>query len=456
MGTDPVTSTPGLTGIDVVTPADPGWDDARRAWNLVVDAHPEAVALPASADAAAAAVRAARRAGLRVAVQATGHGASPRGSLAGALLINTSRMRGVTIDPAARTARVEAGALWMDVVPPAAEHGLAALHGSAPDVGVVGYTLGGGVSWLSRRYGLAANSVTAVELVTAAGEAVRADADNEPDLFWALRGGGGSFGVVTALEFRLYPVDSVYAGWLVWPWEETGRVLTRWSEWVETVPDEVTSIGRILQLPPLPELPDAFRGRKLVAVEAAILAAEAEAARLLAPLRDLGPELDTFAQAPVTALSGLHMDPPEPVPGIGNGSLLDALPPEAVDALVGAAGPGSGSPLLSVEIRHMDGALGRAPAGAGALGRMAGRFGMYAVGVAMPPQAAPLVADEVARVNGVMSQWGSGRTFLNFADAPADTRSMFDPEDHRRLREIRARVDPEALLQANQPIPGGE
>ena len=306
-------------GLDVVTPADPGWDDARRAWNLAVNQRPAAVAMPRDAGEVAAAVAHARAAGLRVAVQGTGHGAGPRRDLQGALLINTSRMRGASVDPASRSARAEAGAQWRDVVPLAAEHGLAALQGSAPDVGVVGYTLGGGAGWLGRRYGLAANAVTAIELVTAAGEPVRADAETEPDLFWALRGGGGNFGVVTALEFRLYPVDSLNAGWLVWPWEETRRVLGRWSEWVETVPDEVSSVGRIMQLPDLPDLPEVVRGRRLVVVDAAILADEGEAARLLAPLRELGPELDTFAQVPATALSELHMDPPEPVPAAADG-----------------------------------------------------------------------------------------------------------------------------------------
>ncbi|MEZ0285718.1 MAG: FAD-binding oxidoreductase [Thermoleophilia bacterium] len=453
MSTDPATPPRGLAALDVLVPGSPGWDDARRAWNLTVDQRPDAVFMPGDAEEVAAAVRAAGAAGLRVAVQATGHGAGPRRNLEGTLLINTSRMRGASVDPASRTARVEAGAQWRDVGPLAAEHGLAALHGSAPDVGVVGYTLGGGVGWLSRRYGLAANSVTAIEVVTADGEAVRADADTEPDLFWALRGGGGNFGVVTALEFRLYPVESLNAGWLVWPWEEARRVLARWAEWTDTVPEEVTSVGRILQLPPLPDLPEAFRGRQLVVIDAAILADEDEAARLLAPLRELGPELDTFAQGPATALSELHMDPPEPVPAAAAGSVIDAFPPEAVDALVDVAGPGSGSPLITVELRHIGGALERAPAGAGALGRIDGRFLVFAAGIVMSPEAAPAVADAGARANAALSRWGAGRAFLNFADVPTDAETMFDPQAYRRLREIRSRVDPDGLLLANHPIP---
>ncbi len=436
-----------------MTPADPGWDEARRAWNLALDQRPEMVALPASADQVAAAVRHARDAGLRVAVQATGHGGGPRGPLDGTMLINTSRMRDVSVDGPGRSARAEAGALWMDVVPAAAEHGLAALHGSAPDVGVVGYTLGGGVSWLGRRHGLAANSVTALELVTPAGELVRADAETEPDLFWALRGGGGSFGVVTAIEFGLYPVESVNAGWLIWPWDEAREVLTRWAEWTGTAPDEVTSVGRLLQVPPLPELPDAVRGRQLVVVEAAILADEAEAGRLLAPLRELEPEIDTFAQMPPEGLETLHMDPPEPVPYVGNGSLTDDLPPEAVDALVAVAGPGSGSPLLSVEVRHVGGALGRVPDGAGALGRLDGDFLLFAIGMLMPPATAEALHAGVAGVVGAMAPWGRERSFLSFTEIATDTRGMFEPEAHRRLCEIRGRVDPDGLLVANHPIP---
>ena len=197
---------------EVRTPSDSDWDEARAAWNLSVDQRPEAVAFPRSAEEVAAVAAAARERGLRVTAQATGHGATPLGSLEGTVLIKTERMRGASVDAAAQVARVEAGAQWMDVVPLAAEHGLAGLSGSAPDVGVVGYTLGGGQGWLGRTYGLAANSVTAVDIVLADGRRVRADAENERDLFWAVRGGGGSFAIVTALEFRLYPVATLFAG----------------------------------------------------------------------------------------------------------------------------------------------------------------------------------------------------------------------------------------------------
>ena len=232
-------------------PGEAGYDQARQAWNLAVDQRPAVVVEAGSAADVAQAVRFARAHGIRIAPQGTGHGAGPLEPLDGAMLLRTTRMRTVRIDPAARTARAEAGATWPDVTIPAAQHGLAALAGSSTTVGVTGYTLGGGLGWLARRYGLAANSVTAAELVTPDGDLVRADADHEPDLFWAVRGGGG-IGVVTALEMRLYPVGELYAGSLFFPIARAAEVLHAWRAWTGTVPDEVTSQGRLVRLPPAP------------------------------------------------------------------------------------------------------------------------------------------------------------------------------------------------------------
>ena len=252
----------------ILMPGDPGWDDARRAWNLAVDQHPAAVALPESAHDVAAAVRFAREHGLRVAAQGTGHNARPLGSLDDTVLVKTARMRRVTIDPAARIARAEAGAVWHEVVEAAAEHGLAALAGSSPDVGVVGYTIGGGISWLGRAYGLAANNVEAIEVVTADGRLVRADACTEPDLFWALRGGGGSFGVVTAIELRLFPITEVYAGLLWWPAEAAAEVLQAWRDLTQSdPPEEFTSAAAVMRFPAIPDVPGHLRGRSFAIID---------------------------------------------------------------------------------------------------------------------------------------------------------------------------------------------
>src|SRR5262249_7622660 len=234
----------------ILMPGDPGWDDARRAWNLAVDQHPAAIALPESAHDVAAAIGFARERGLRVAAQGTGHNARPLGPLEDTVLVKTARMRLVTIDPVARIARAEAGAVWHEVIEAAAGHGLAALAGSSPDVGVAGYTIGGGVSWVGRSYGLAADNVGAVEVGTAAGGLARADAGTEPDVFGALRGGGGSFGVVTAIELRLFPITDVYAGQLWWPADAASQVLQAWRDLTQSdPPEEFTSAAGLIRFP---------------------------------------------------------------------------------------------------------------------------------------------------------------------------------------------------------------
>src|SRR3954468_5805632 len=311
---------------EVVSPADTAYDEARAAWNLAADQHPAAVVFPVNESDVAFAMAYAREAGLRVSVQGTGHNPMPLGAMTDSVLIRTHRMRQVDIDPTARRARVQAGAIWSDVAGPANAHGLAALVGSSPDVGVVGYSLGGGIGYLGRKHGIQTNSVTAIELVTADGEHVRTDASHDPDLFWALRGGGGNFGVVTALEFDLYPVSELYAGWLIWPWEDSQRVIERWVEWTRTAPDEVTSMARIMQLPPIPDVPEMLRGRQIVVVSAAYLGSKAEGDSLLAPLRELQPEINTFEEMAPTGLSYLHGDPETPVPAVSDQAIVDDLP----------------------------------------------------------------------------------------------------------------------------------
>jgi FAD binding domain-containing protein/berberine-like enzyme len=436
----------------LVLPHDPGWNEARLAWNLAVDQQPAAVALPESAADVAAVVRWARTRGLRIAPQGTGHAAAAMGSLAHTVLVKTERMRAVEIDPASRRARVEAGVLWAEVSQAAAEHGLAALAGSSPDVGVVGYTLGGGISWLARRHGLATNSVTAVELVNADGEIVRVDANNDPELFWALRGGGGAFGVVTALEFELYPIPEVYAGVLFFPIERGTEVLRAWRRWIEDVPEEVTSVGRFLQFPPIPDIPEPFRGGSFVVVEATYLGDEESAAELLQPLRELGPVMDTFATIPVERLSSLHMDPEHPVPGIGDGMLLADFPDEAIDAIVATAGSGSGSPLLSVEVRHLGGALGRARREHGALASIDAGFAMFAVGISMTAEMGAVMKAHVEVVHSALTPWDAGRDYLNFTERRERGDRLFGRMTHRRLQAVKAKVDPEDVFRSNHPI----
>jgi FAD/FMN-containing dehydrogenase len=447
---------PGLT-VPLLRPGDAGFDAARQAWNLLIDQRPDAVVRPGAAADVVAAVRYAASRGLRVAAQSTGHNAGPLGDLTGTLLVRTDRMRDIQVDPRTRTARVGAGVVWADVVNAAARHGLAALAGSGPDVGVAGYTLGGGISFLGRKHGLAANSVTAVELVTAAGELVRADADHEADLFWALRGGGGSFGVVTALEFRLFPLTRAYAGWLWYPADRAGEVLSAWADLTRgELPDELTTLGRYLNLPPVPEIPEPVRGQSFVVVEAYHVGERAEADRLLAPLRALGPVNDTITTVPVPALSHLHMDPEQPSAGVGDGLTLDDLPPSAVDAFVRAVGADAPLPLLSAEIIHLGGELRRSRPGNGALDRLDAGYLVHCVGMTPVPDAVLPTMAQVQSVKEALAPWAARQMYLNFADTEMYEAPMWPAETFTRLREIKAKADPANMIRANHPVPPAE
>jgi hypothetical protein len=408
---------------------------------------------PESPEDVIAAVHLADHVGLDIAAQGTGHNAAPLGPLEDTLLIRTDGMRAVEIDPAARTARVAAGVLWLEVVEAAARHGLAALAGSSPDVGVVGYTLGGGLSWLGRKFGLAANNVEAIELVAADGRWLRVDREREPDLFWALRGGGGNFGVVTAIEIRLFPISEVYAGLLWWPIERGAEVMHAWHQLTETgLPDELTTVGRYLQLPPLPEIPEPVRGKSFVVVEAIHVGDPAQAEELLRPLRALEPVNDTIATVPVQELSHLHMDPEQPVPGVADGSVLSHLDVRAIDQLDRVAGAQSGSPLLSVEVRHLGGELGRARPEHGAISSIEGEYVMFAVGVTPTAEATAAVSAHVEAVKEALVPWTAPHMYLNFAETSRDAQSFWTEQAYARLRRIKTRVDPHNRIRANHPI----
>jgi FAD/FMN-containing dehydrogenase len=447
-----VDSSPGAAlrdrfGDAVTTADDEGWDAARLAFNLLVDQQPTAVATPSTAAETAEIVTAARELGLRIAPQGSAHNAGPLGSLDDTLLLRFGRMAAVELDPDAPSARVEAGARWWDVVPAASELGLSALHGSSPEVNVVGYSLGGGIGWQARKHGLQASRVTAIELVTADGAERRVDADHEPDLFWALRGGGGNFGAVTAIEFELLPLRELYAGALFFDFERASEVLHAWRAWTESAPEEATSIGRLIQLPDLELIPEVVRGKSFSVVEVAFLGGEEEGRELLAPLRDLGPEMDTFARVPPAGLSELHMDPVDPVPYMSGHALVGDLPEEAIDELVAATGPGSGSPLLSIELRHGGGALGREAPGAGALAALPGSYMMFGVGAVMAPEMVPPLEATLGRLGEVFAPHDAGR-YSSFTEQPYDVAAMFSAPALERLRAVRSRYDPDGAFRA--------
>jgi FAD/FMN-containing dehydrogenase len=437
----------------VATPSDPDWDEARQAWNLAADQRPDAVAFVEGADDVATVVRFAADRGLKVAPQGTGHGALPLAPLEGTILIKTERMRGVEVDPGARTARIEAGVLSAELASAAGEHGLSFLPGSSPDTGVIGYTLGGGLGWLGRRYGFACNRVAGIELVTADGETRWVDADSEPDLFWALRGGGGSHAIVTTLHLDLVELGEVYAGLLVFPADLGAAGVRAYRDWAEDLPEEVTATMRLLRPPPVPDVPEPIRDRPLLVIGAGCIGGQADGERLMAPMRKLGePIMDTFAQVPASQLGRVAMDPEQPVPAVGHHRVIRELPDEAIDAFLGAAGPEAGSPLTVAELRHLGGALARADENAGALAKLDADFVMTGVGVAMTPEMGEASEHNLDTLHAAMEPWAGAGGYLNFADRPSDLDEILPADVCDRLREIKRRWDPDGTIMGNHEL----
>ena len=445
-----------LCGSIVHVPGDESYDVVRMPWNVAVDQRPAAVAIPTTAAEVAGVVRHSTALGLRVAPQSTGHAAAAlvQHDLEDAVLLRTSELRGVAVDPEGMVARVEGGALWQDVVEAAAAHGLAALHGSSPDVAVAGYSLGGGIGWYARKHGLAANSITAVELVTADGELVRADQRHHQELFWAVRGGGGSFGVVTALELRLFPIADVYAGMMIWDIEHAEKVVRHWASWSRTAPEEVTTALRVMRFPPMPELPDFLRGRELIVVDGVVLGNDHQGEAQVAGLRALEPEMDTFGRVPAAALTRLHMDPEGPTPSVGGSTCLDELTDAAVDAFLEAVGAGARTSLLFAELRQLGGALGRPAPDGGALSMVDASHVAFFVAIAATPEMAEQGLVDVARVKAALEPWSNGRSFLNLAEGPVEVATAYEEQAWQRLREVRAEVDPRGVFLANHAVPG--
>lgn len=434
----------------VAVPSEDDWDASRLTWNLVADAQPEAVAFVDGADDIAAVLRFAAANDLKVIGQGTGHGAPAVGDFAGTIVIKTERLRGVSVDADAGTARVEAGALSAELAEQTHAAGMCSLPGSSPDVGVIGYTLGGGCGWLGRRYGFACNRVLAIELVTAAGEQRRVDADNDPDLFWALRGGGGSFAIVTAIEVELVPHSEVFGGTVIYPAELGLEALRAYRDWAAAAPDEVSSIIRFLKPPPLPDVPEPLRNRPLLTFGAVAVGDLDAGEAAIAPMRALGePIMDGFARMPTNTISRIHMDPEQPVPGVGHSKLIGETPDAALEAFFAQTGPQAGSPLLMAELVQLGGSMARPADGAGALSHLDAEYLMLGIGIAMTPEMGQAANDALTRLEQAMEPWTAEGAYLNFSDRPADLESIFDEETAARLAAVKREWDPDGLIRAN-------
>lgn len=433
---------------DVFEPGDAGYDDEIAAWNRITTHRPQIVVGAVCADDVAATVRFAIKHGLSVGVQATGHGAAI--PVNDGILISTKRMTTVSVDVQRGTARLGAGAKWAHVVAVTAPYGLAPLSGSTTDVGAVGYTLGGGMGPLGRRYGFAADRVRAIEIVTGDGRLRTVTADDDTGLFWGVRGGKGNLGIVTAIEIDLVLQPRLYGGAIFYADDDAATVMKAWAKWVDTVPEEMTSSVALLRLPDLDFVPEPLRGKLTLHLRIAYTGTPTDGEWLVAPLRRVAtPVLDMVRDLPFTEVDSIHMDPLDPQPAWHDGRLLASFDDGAVDALIETAGPGVDVPLIFAEVRHMGGALGRPAQVPNAVAGRDGAFSLFVLG-----PGAPGIADVAAaagtRVINAMRPWHTGGRLFNFLGTtdvgPKAVARAYPADVAQRLQELKDRFDPHGIF----------
>ncbi len=430
----------------VLTPNSPDYEDLRLAWNRTYEHRPSIIVIPASGPDVAIAVKHASEAGLKIAIQATGHGVAKTAD--GAMLILTLDLNEVTVDPAAWTARIGAGAKWEKVLPTATASGLAPLLGSTPDVSAVGYTLGGGMGWLARKFGLSADHVRSMEVVTADGELRRTDPETESDLFWALRGGGaGSLGVVTAMDIDLVSVPSLYAGNLLYPSALTREVGARYREWLRDVPEELTSAICLMNFPPTEDVPEPIRGHSYVIVRGALIGSDDDGVELLRHWRDWKePELDMWGRIPFAEIATVSNDPVDPLPAVATTHWFDSIDDELIESLARALFEQDSPSLLTMaEIRHAGGAVSRSPEYPNAYGNRARQHLLEIVAMVPSPteeEAAKSVLEDLQAEISEFAEEGAYLNFLEGMEKVARSAEGFEPSDWERLRAIKRRYDP--------------
>ncbi|MBE2270462.1 MAG: FAD-binding oxidoreductase [Anaerolinea sp.] len=435
----------------VLRPGDAEYDQARLAWNRAVTHAPALIVLAQNADDVSAAVRFAAQEGLSVAVQSTGHG-TVRPADENAVLIVTSALKGVRVDAERRTAWIGAGNLWGEVVPHTAPLGLTPLFGSSPGVGVVGYTLGGGMGWFGRKYGLAVDTVISLDVVTADGEQRKVSADENADLFWALRGGGGAFAVVTGIEVALFPSNGVLGGNLLYPAAMAGDVMRFYREWITRLPDEFTTSIVLMNFPPFPFIPEPVRGKSFVMVRGAYAGdpavGSADGMRYVQEWLDWRqPVANMFHPTPVTEMKTISNDPENPTPGGSSGAWLRELSDEVIDTLIRRTFVSEGQPpLIFSEVRHAGGAIARVPDDANAYSHRDELFSLYMVGITPTPEIGERLSAYLAQTKRELGSAQSGAVYLNFLEREESrerVRDAYTPEKFARLVATKAKYDPD-------------
>jgi len=435
----------------VHAPGDSTWDAARMAWVVNIDQHPMAVLEVHDADDVVAAVRWAVDHGCQVTAQPTGHGGIT--ALDQTLLLRTRALGGIEIDVQRRTATIGSGVKAGELCAALEGTGLTFLCGSNPDPSVTGMTITGGISWFGRAYGLGADSIVSVEMVDGLGRYRRLSATEDPELFWAVRGGGGDFGIITRLEVALHPAPAVYGGRFLWPLDQMSAVLHTFRDATEVAPDQLTTWFHVYRFPPIPEVPEPIRGKSFAAVAVAFLGTREEAEPHLAAYRDI-PDMamDLVGEVPLGELGSIADEPTDPTPGMQRSCLLDALDDDAIAALVASVGPGSGSPLTVVQIRHFGGAFAADREGRGSHGKITEPYSLFALGIPAVPELVAPIERYFGRVSASVAHVASGRTVLNFLEYDEDPGKWWSRETRERLFAAKQVSDPLRTIRSNRPV----
>ncbi len=438
---------------DVIFPSDPGYDDARRTVNITIDRRPRAIVRAVDADDVAEAVVCAHRIGLPLSVRSGGHSIASLSVMDDALVVDLSGMKRVAIDPVARIARVQPGATSGDLAGPANAHGLALTTGDTHSVGMGGLTTGGGVGFMVRKYGLTIDNLLAAQVVTASGDIVTASDAEHPDLFWAIRGGGGNAGIVTEFTYRLAPVGQILGGELLLP--ATREVMRGYLDYTVSAPDDLTTIASLMHAPPAPHVPGDHVGDLVFSVIVCWTGAIEDGERAIAPLRALGrPIADAIAPMPYPDIYTFTAHQALPHAASIRMMFADDLSDAALDAALDAMKHAS-SPYSLFHLRGLGGALARVPEDATAFAHRRRRYFVSIIGLWLD------AAEDASRHEAwTESLWETIRpegqgVYVNFLqnEGPDRVRDAYPPATYARLAEIKHRYDPDNLFRFNQNVP---
>jgi hypothetical protein len=441
---------------EVIRPADAGYDDARAVWNGAIDRHPALIVRCAGVADVMRAVEFARSEQLVVAVRGGKHSIPGFSTVDGGIVIDLSPMQGIRVDPEARTVRAQGGVTWSALDHETQAFGLAVTGGLVSSTGIAGFTLGGGIGWLMRKHGLTADNLIGADVVTADGRLVHASADENPELFWGLRGGGGNFGIVTSFEYKVHPVGPVVMGGpVIYPGSMAGDILRFYREWSKDAPDELTTLVSLATAPPAPFIPEEWHGKRIVIIPGVYAGSVEDGERAMRPLRQLGePVADLMGPLPYVAMQSL-LDPLWG-PGAHNyfkAGWLRGLDDRAIDTLVDYHRDAS-SPKSEIHVHQMGGAVARVGAGATAFGDRSAPFLLNIIASTFTAEGYDDAVGWAQGLHGAMDPSLTGGTYVNFisAEGPDRVRDAYSADTYERLRALKREYDPGNLFRLNQNV----